>query len=429
MSIARESLLHYIWKQKLMPHGQLKTTLGEEITILSEGSHNSDSGPDFSEATIKIGQITWIGQVELHIRSSDWLKHRHQCDAAYNAVILHVVWEHDADIYTGKSAIPTLELRNFISHEQAARYEQFTSRPASLPCLPWLPYVPDSIRSPWTDHLTFERLHRKCQVIKSLFTRLNYHAEHTLLTLMAGTYGLKVNQEAFMGLLQEIPWPVLQKCRQNLFSFEALLFGRAGLLAGSPPDEYTRGLKQEFSYIRTKFPVLEGYTSIPLKYGRMRPSASPVLRIALFCAAVHKYPAMLQHLLDATEANDAFELFRASPSPYWLKHHRFGRSSSSGYGAPGSSFFDLLLINALAPFLYFYGIHTGRHDLKQKAIRWLKQTPPENNKVTRSPEYSGLSLSSAWHSQALLELSSQYCNTRQCARCAIGRYVMGQYLP
>ncbi len=283
-----EDFLHYLWKYQLFDISKLRTTKDEPVFVIQTGIHNRNSGPDFLNAKIEIGNYTsissvpaWFGNIEIHLKSSDWYAHQHEKDANYDAVILHVVWEHDEDVFIKSNvAIPTLELKNIVPSSLLEKYRKLYQKPVKwIPCESELQYVDTFFVNHWLERLYIQRLERKSHQIQQLLSDSNNDWEAVLFQLLVKNFGLKVNGETFLKLSKSIPFSMIRKERNDVKKLSALLFGQAGFLNGSIEDSYHIELKKEYEYLRHKY-QLTPLNKNEFLFFRMRPSNFPTIRIS-----------------------------------------------------------------------------------------------------------------------------------------------------
>ena len=414
-----EDFLYYIWQFRLTK-GELTTADGEAVTVIDPGQRNEDSGPDFFNARVKIGQTEWAGNVEMHVRASDWVKHGHQDDHAYDSVILHVVHDCDMEIHNHqKEVIPCLELKNNMEEALYFRYRKLTGSRNWIACAPQLKEVPDLIVFSWLNRLLIERLERKTESIESYLQSSNGHWEEAFYYALARNFGFNVNAEAFEQLARSLPLEVLAKNRSDIFKLEALLFGQSGLLNPKLKDAYVQNLLAEYDFLRKKY-SLEPIASYQWKFMRLRPVNFPTIRIAQFAQLIHKSTHLLSKIVEAQKLEKLRDFFRLETTEYWLDHYSFGKSSKARKKLFGDSSFDLVLINTIVPFLFVYANHQKDDELKERALDFLSRTKAEQNSIIRKFAESGIKSSNASQTQALLTLKNDYCKYLKCLDCAIG---------
>lgn len=419
MPYPKEELLHHIWQYRLFDQSNLKTTHGEPVTVLKPGSVNTDAGPDFTAARLKIGEAEWSGNVEIHVRASDWLKHRHQENPDYSNIILHVVFEDDLNESLG--AFSTLLLKPHVSDQILLRYEQLITRNEGLACGYQFLDVPTPILTSWIDSLLVERLKRKSEAIQLVIEKTDGDLEQAFQAILFRAFGMKVNAEPFQQLGESLHWKVLAKYQDNLLQLEALLFGVAGFLE-KPVDSYHENLKSEFDFLRAKH-GLEALKGFSFKFARMHPSNFPTIRIAQL-AAMFLQTGQFLRWFSAKQATDLLDQLLISPSIYWQSHLNFGKPSSTHGNRIGSTMARNVIINVLVPFLFVQADRESKPELQEKALETLENLKPESNAKTRKFKDVGFSCTSAYESQGLIELYSNYCEHKKCLSCSVGANIL-----
>ena len=420
----KEDFLHYVWLYNYFDQTNLLTTTGQRIRIVSNGSHNHNSGPDFANAQICIDDIDWNGQVEIHIRSSDWLKHKHQFDPNYESVILHVVWEEDKPITNRKKVrIPCIELCNRVDPALLEKYTNLILNKSWIACADSLHTINKDQMMLWLHSIVIERMEQKAKLIQSEFTQLNLHWDHLFLVQLCKAIGLKVNKEAFASLAMSLQFEVIQKYAHQLDQLEALLFGQSGMLSESWQDPYAKKLTSEYTFLRHKHSL----QSIPLtywKFGRLRPANFPTVRIAQLAQLLHKRPNLFSDVLQSS-AEELMHVFdELATSPYWDTHYRFDTISTEKKKTLGQDRIHLLFINCICPMLFAYGKYRQNQDYIEKAISILETLPAESNAIVN--HWSALSITPrhAIDSQALIHLKKTYCDEYKCVSCQIGHQLL-----
>ncbi|MEQ9467473.1 MAG: DUF2851 family protein [Ekhidna sp.] len=414
-----EQFLHYIWKYQKFVKAPVQTTGGHDISIFSTGSHNHDSGPDFEEARIKIGDIEWAGQVEVHINSSDWIRHNHQTDAAYDNVILHVVWNHDKEITVNSQPLPTLELKNNVDLELLNKYKRHIHAVDEIPCSSQLPGIHSLTISGMLDRTMIDRLASKAERILQILSKTNNDWEEATYRTLAPNFGFSTNKEAFVRLTELLPFSRLKKALQSAKSTEALLFGQAGFL-DEVQDDYQKSLKEEFSYLRQKFQLVDPMVKPQWKFGKLRPANFPSVRIAQLASLLHRHPKLFSLLIETKDLKVLKKELLVEVSDYWQTHYDFGKARKTPSASMGISSFENLLINSVAPLLAAYSKYTDNQDFMNRGVELLESLASEKNRITKKWGSVGIKPKSAFDSQALIELFSNYCKRRRCLQCNIG---------
>lgn len=421
-----EAFLHYIWQHQLLGDG-LTTIDGQPVVCHRAGELNHDSGPDFIGAHLKIGDVEWVGNVEVHIHSSDWRAHRHSQDPAYNNLLLHVVYEHDCEVYQQDGKTPlTLELKPYLHPSLVANYDSLTAPESGLdiPCARQIPEVPQLVVNSTLERLALERLESKSGTARRLLEESRGGWEQTCYWLLARYFGGKVNALAFELLAKGTDLRLLARWKDNPQRLEALLFGQAGLLEGYLEDDYPRRLQSDYEALRS------GSDINPIggriwKFHRIRPSSFPTIRISQFAALVNRSSNLFATLLEAKEVKQIQQLFDIQASDYWNNHYQFDViTKASTPKRMGEAQVEMLIINAWVPLLYLYGSVHGQQHYKDQAVALLEQLPAEDNVVVRKWCQAGIHPASAASSQALLQLYSNYCNCRRCLECRIGYQIL-----
>ena len=418
----RESILHYVWQHKLFTAQQLVTTEGEPVDVIDVGKHNTDAGPDFFNAKIRIGETLWAGNVEIHTRSTDWHRHSHHSDKAYNSVILHVVSEVDGEIFRADGAkIPQLVL--VYPKHIAENYDRLITEQKWIACEDKIAAVPGIVIESWKNALLTERLEQKMQAITTLLTESNQHWEEAFYITLARNFGFGTNSQAFESLAKSVPLSVLGKHKDQLLQLEAVLFGQAGLLTDEATDEYAARLKQEYSFMKAKF-GLQPINASQWKLLRLRPDNFPHVRIAQFASLIHLSSKLFSKIVDQPEMEYLRSIFVCEPSDYWKRHYLFSHESPVRDKKLGTQSINVLLINTVVPFLFCYAQQKNNQTLKDKALQLLEQLPSERNAIITAWQKLGINSASAYDSQALLQLKKQYCDDKKCLRCRIGHKVL-----
>ncbi len=418
-----EEFLHYLWKFNLIDK-DLKIQSGEELIIVNQGEHNTDSGPDFFNAKVRIGETLWAGNVEIHINSSDWIKHNHTYDKAYDNIILHVVFNHDIDLYRiNNEMIPVLELKDKFNKKLLEKYKEFLFSKTWIPCQNQINSVDDFTISNWLERIMIERLERKSQLIINTLEQCNNNWEQTFYQSLARNFGFNTNSEAFELLAKSLPIQIIAKHKSSLFQIEALLFGQAGFLEEIFKDEYAQKLKTEYNFLRKKY-LLKAIDGHLWKFLRLRPSNFPTIRIAQFADLLFKSSALFSKVIDSRSLVELRKLFNLQTTVYWDDHYTLDKISTKRIKKFGENAVNLILINTVIPFLFVYGRYKNRDSFIERLMNFLNEIPNENNSIVKKWNSIGLETSSALESQALLELKNNYCNRKKCLDCSIGNKIL-----
>lgn len=409
-----EKLLQFIWQFQYFHKNGLQTTEGDEVTLLHPGQLNKNQGPDFANSRVKIGDTILVGSVELHIRTSDWYKHRHDDDDNYKNVILHVVYQHDTTTFK----LPVLELVTRVPKMLLDRYDGLMNNSAYIACEHSLSQVKDITWTAWKERLLAERLSRKSEKIAELLQQNNYNWKETFWWLLARTFGGKVNADAFQALAATIPLTILTRHKASIHQLEALLLGQAGLLHKDRKDSYAQMLYKEYKFLTQKYRLLP--IQFPIHLLRMRPGNFPSIRLAQLAMLIHQSSHHLVNVLEAKDVEEVKEQLNATANDYWHYRYRFDEPSAFTPKRVGEDMVNSILINAVIPFMFCYGTLRNQDLYKTKALAWLEHTRAEKNSITK--EFTRLNIGnfSAYDSQAFIELKSQYCDVKRCLECSIG---------
>ncbi|WP_321439162.1 DUF2851 family protein [uncultured Bacteroides sp.] len=413
-----EHLLHYIWKHKIFPLKQLETTSGMLVEVIDPGLANTDAGPDFFNSKVKINETLWVGNVEIHSKSSDWFRHGHDKNRAYDSVILHVAEEIDCDI-SRTNGEPILQMQLSCPAEIEKNYETLHSTDMLPPCYDIIPKMSQFAIHSWLSVLQSERFDHKAEAINARLKLCNGNWEDAFFITLARNFGFGLNGDAFEKWASLIPFRAVDKHRDSLFKVEAIFFGQAGLLEESLDDLYYLRLQKEFAYMKHLFqlPVMD----VSLwRFLRLRPGNFPHIRIAQLAFLYSRKWGLFSKLMEAESMKSIKEILQTSTSEYWEEHYQFYSNSPKRTKSLSDSSFNLLAINTVIPFLYAYGRHKAEDALCLRANNLLEELKAEDNYVTRMWHGVGLSVSNAADSQALLELKKEYCDKKKCLYCRIG---------
>jgi hypothetical protein len=420
-----EEFLQFIWKNSLFQTTKLKTVQGQRVTVVNPGKLNSDAGPDFFNASIKIEDTLWAGNVEVHLRSSDWLLHGHQSDPAYNNVILHVVLENDKEVFM-QNGLPLPSLILPVKKEIDENYQELISEKSWPACHRNVGNVDEIFRFVAFDSLLIERLQNKTDSILRLLNENKNDWSEIFYQLLARNFGFKTNALPFEMLSRRTPLAVLAKHKTNLFQLEAILFGQSGMLNEQLlGDEYFLQLREEYSYLAKKY-GLKGMESYLWKFMRLRPANFPTLRIAQFASLLHKSESLLSKLTEENEINKIFDFFNVKASVYWDTHYRFNQPTPLREKWLGESSRNTIIINTVVPFLFVYGERNNKKELKQRALDILESLPPESNSIISRWDNFGVQARNSFDTQALIQLKNEYCDFKKCLHCLLVTKVINQ---
>lgn len=418
-----EHLLQFIWQQLYFSKEELYTVQNEPLQIIFQGSRNSNQGPDFLEAKISIADVIWVGNIELHIKTSDWIKHGHTGDVHYNNVILHVVYEND--VATDHN-LPVLELKNRISNNLLRYYKLLMEQSSFVPCSHQLQNVNELVWQSWKERMIAERLQQKSDRIQQLLQQTNRHWEETFWQLLARNFGTPLNADAFESIARSLPVTLLAKHKNQIHQLEALLLGQAGLLNEDFTEDYPILLQKEYRFLQSKHQL----KPVPqlLQFLRMRPSNFPTIRLAQLAMLIHQSSHLFSKVIEAIGLQQLHHMLQVTANDYWHYHYTFNETSAFRKKQVGDVMINNLFINTVIPLLFVYAQEQHQQPLKEKAIQWLQQLPKEKNSVTANWEAIGVQHQSAFDSQALLYLKKEYCQQKHCLQCAIGNSLLKKQL-
>ncbi|MBP6455315.1 MAG: DUF2851 family protein [Chitinophagaceae bacterium] len=412
-----EALFQFIWKHRLFDAQSLKTTSQQAISILHTGNLNTNAGPDFLEAKIKIDQTTWAGNVELHLKASDWKKHHHVGNKNYEKIILHVVFENDLELNLD---CPTLELKKNIDASLIKNYASLMQNNYFIPCEKLIEKVPVISKMQQLDKALLERLMQKSQSINELLILYKNSWQDVFYILLAQSFGLKINSFPFETLAKRIPLKLFSKHKNNLLQIEALLFGTAGFLTDDFNDVYYQTLKKEFDYLKSIYKI-EPLEKHQWLFMRLRPNNFPTIRLAQFAQLIFQSEHLFSKIISLHNVKDVFSLFQFSINDFWRTHYTFSEKESKPTTKKmGNTFISLLIINTIIPTLFVYGKSIGDKTICDKAIHWLEEMPAEKNTIIEKYKLLDVDIKTAYDSQAILELKKNYCSKKNCLNCVIG---------
>ena len=413
-----EQLLHYVWKHKIFPLKELKTTTGQQVEVIDTGLANTDAGPDFFNAKLKLDGVLWIGNIEIHERSSDWFKHGHHADAGYNSVILHIASEIDTEISRSNGErIPQIQL--ICPEAVRTNYKELLETDSYPPCYRIIPSLSPFTAHSWMTALQMERFEQKATLLNERLKRCQGNWEDAFFITLARNFGFGLNGDAFETWAHRLPFRAVDKHRNDLFQIEAIFFGQAGILEDSDGDGYYLRLKKEYTYLQHKFGLIPMDASL-WRFLRLRPANFPHIRIAQLACLYHRAYGLLSRIMETETLQGVRDILKGGTSEYWLTHYTFGGSSPSRPKALSNTSLDLLIINTVVTFLYAYGLHKGNRVLCARAGSFLEELKAENNYITRMWEQCGMKASNAADSQALIQLKKEYCDKKKCLYCRIG---------
>ncbi len=415
-----ERLLQFIWQFQYFNRNELQTTTGDLVQLIFPGNFNSNQGPDFSDAKIRIGKTIWVGSVELHLKTSDWKRHNHEDDKNYQNVILHVVWENDSP--SVQNSIPVIELQDRVSKILLNRYEELMNSQGFIPCEKNTATVRSITWKAWKERLVVERLLRKSKIAESLLSKNNYHWEETFWWLLARNFGIKVNADAFEQVATSIPLRLLAKHKNQIHQIEAILLGQAGLLSARFKEDYPKLLQREYNFLQRKYQLKKIHE--PVHFLRMRPGNFPTVRLAQLAILITESSHLFSKIKEATSAAEIKKWFDITANDYWHYHYKFDELSSYKKKKLGDAMLCNIIINTICPVLFAWGNYHKDQGYKNKALRWLEEISPEKNSITKGFQQIGVENKNACDSQALIELKNEYCNKKRCLDCAVGNAVL-----
>ena len=431
-----EKLLHYCWKHRLFPLAELYTTDGRRVEVIDTGLHNRNAGPDFFNAKVKIDGTLWVGNVEIHDRSTDWYVHGHQHDAAYDNVVLHVAEVIDTDVTThdGKS-LPQLQLS--VPDTIRQQYNQLITTDDYPPCYRIIPSLSRLAVHAWMSALQVERLEQKTNDIARRVEQADGSWDAAYFATLARNFGFGINGDAFETWAQHIPLQAVAHHRDDLFQVEAIFMGQAGLLdrqerkeerGEGMNDDYFVRLRNEYRYLAHKF-SLQPMDAKMWRFLRLRPQNFPYIRIAQLAHLYYSRQAGLSQMLECKTIKELLQLFLTAPTPYWQTHYTFGHESSNSEKRLSTHSRNLIILNTAIPMFFAYGRHHSREELCDRAFDLLEQLRPEDNHMIRTWQQCGLEVSNAGDTQALIQLKKEYCDRRDCLRCRFGyEYLKGNQI-
>ena len=417
-----ESFLHYIWQFQYFDKKELRTSAGEDITILNPGYKNTHAGPDFFNAQLKLDAIEWVGSVEIHIYASGWREHKHQEDPAYDNVVLHVVWEEDEKILRNDgTVIPTLELKQRVAPEFLLRYKRIVHSRTRIPCANAIGGVSELVRISMLDKALMARLESKASTIQLAFEKNNADWEETCYQMLCRNFGFKVNTDPFLQLAQSLPYKLLMKHSDRLEQMEALIFGQAGFLNETINDAYYLLLKREYVLLSKKYSLAgRQMNKAQWRFLRLRPANFPSLRLAQLASVLHHHKNFFSKVLSTGSWKELIPLFSVEPSAYWLYHYQFFKKQKKEIPSLGKMSIENIVINSIVPMLVAYGKTRDDQAFIDRAVQLLAEIPAEKNNILRSWNDLGLNSKTAFDSQALIELHNNFCIRRRCLDCNIG---------
>ena len=415
----KEDFLHYIWKFQKFNFADLKSIDGQSVVVLNAGQYTQLAGPDFFNALVEIDGQKWAGNIEIHLKSSDWYSHGHETDKNYENVVLHVVWEHDIDVFRGNnSAICVVELKNYVDLSLVSQFEILQKPKSWILCETSIGQTPHFVLRNWQERLFFERLERKADQIANIFAETNKDWEATLFIMMAKNFGLNTNGAVFQKIATSIPFYIVKKESFDLYNLEGLIFGSAGLLDAEHEDVFFRDLKFRYFYLLNKHKLS---TNLPeqVQFFKHRPDNFPTIRLSQLANLYHKHQNLFSKIISLNRVSDIYQLFDIQVSDYWKTHYVFDSSSPLKQKKLSKSFIDLLVLNTIVPLQFAYARSIDK-DISESLINILQELKAEQNVIIDKFKFFGISAQNAFESQSLLQLKNDYCNASKCLQCAVG---------
>jgi len=419
-----ESLLHYVWKHKLFGNKELYTDEGIAFEIIDPGIHNTNAGPDFFNAKVRMDSTTWVGNIEIHTASSDWYKHQHEKDNAYNSVILHVVETVDTTEIrdtTGR-LIPQWIIN--IPEQIRSNYSFLLSDDTSIPCLGKIHEIPEVYLSDWKNSLLFERLERRTDALLHLLHECKNDWNEVFYITLSRNFGFGINNDAFERLAKSLSLKIIRKHQNSINQVEALFLGQAGLLDDVESEKtYFLELQKEYAFLKKKY-KLNPLDSHIFRNLRIRPNNFPHIKIVQLAGIIRNKEGLFSNILTMSELGPLYSLFKSEISEYWLTHYHFGKDSVNRAKNLGLSTVQLLIINTVVPIFFAYGKSKNLEKYTDCAIRFLETLKPECNSIITMFSRSGMTVNNAYDSQALIQLKREYCEQKKCIYCRIGHQLL-----
>ena len=418
-----EQLLQFIWQFQYFNKSQLQVSHGDSLAIIFPGTHNTHQGPDFIDAKVVIGDTTWAGNIEIHVNSSDWVRHKHTSDKNYSNIILHVVWQHDADITdVNDTILPTLILQNLVSNLLLDRFSELMAHKAFVPCESFLPVFQEIKWTAWKGRMAIERLQRKSAIVLDHLKEANNHWEEVFWWMLARNFGMKVNADIFETIAKSLALNIIGRHKNQIHQIEAFLLGQAGLLEDDFVEEYPKLLKREYLFYRNKYQLKQ----VPVKpfLLRMRPANFPTIRLAQLGMLINQSSHLFSKVKETESINTVKELLNVTANDYWHYHYLIDDPGEFHPKQLGKQMTDNIIINTVVPVLFAFGLYHSDAAIKDKALDWLAQLNPEKNTITSRWTSFSVTNNSALESQGLIELKNNYCDQRRCLDCSVGNAIL-----
>lgn len=414
-----ERLLQYIWQFQYFNRNDLVTDEGESLQIIYPGTINSNQGPDFTDAKIKINETVWAGSIEIHINTSDWKNHKHSGDKNYKNVILHVVWQHDIDLSLPCS---TLVLQDKIPKILLSKYDELMHADNFIPCEKHLQQINNLTWRNLKERLLIERFEKRTLLIFDQLQKNNNHWEEVCWWLLAKNFGIKLNSVVFERIAQSVSISILAKHKDQIHQLEALLFGQAGLLDEAFTEDYPILLQREYRFLKKKYNLqkIEG----SLIFLRMRPSNFPSVRLAQLAMLVHNSLHLFSKIKEGKDVKSIKQLLQVTANDYWHYHYVFDETTAFKKKRLGEQMIENIVINTVIPILFAYGHYHNENSYKDKALQWLEDIKAEKNSITSGFTSLQVENKTAFDSQALIQLKNEYCNKKRCLDCSVGNKLL-----
>jgi len=418
-----EQLLQFIWQFQYFNKSQLQVSHGDSLAIIFPGTHNTHQGPDFIDAKVVVGNTTWAGNIEIHVNSSDWVRHKHTSDKNYSNIILHVVWQHDADITdVNDTILPTLILQHLVSNLLLDRFAELMARKAFVPCESFLPVFHEIKWTAWKGRMAMARLQRKSAIVLDHLKEANNQWEDVFWWMLARNFGMKVNADIFETIAKSLALNIIGRHKNQIHQIEAFLLGQAGLLEEDFVEEYPKLLKREYLFYRNKYQLKQ----VPVKpfLLRMRPDNFPTIRLAQLEMLINQSSHLFSKVKETESINTVKELLNVTANDYWHYHYLIDDPGEFHPKQLGKQMTDNIIINTVVPVLFAFGLYHSDAAIKDKALDWLAQLNPEKNTITSRWTSFNVTNSSALESQGLIELKNNYCDQRRCLDCSVGNAIL-----
>ncbi len=420
LTLPSEKLLQFVWLHKYFNTNLLETVSGESITIHNSGEWNTlHEGPDFKNASITIGNTKWFGHIELHVKTSDWIKHKHDNNKHYQNIILHVVYEHDV---VWDNPVPIVVIKNLISKSIVDKYQALQLQTYAIPCQQQFNTINALTLAFWKEKMVVERIIHKTNIIADTLHKHQYHWEQVFWQQLARSFGATENADCFELMAKSIPVKTIYSLKNNRIGLEALLIGQVGLLQKLMQDDYSCLLQREYIFIANKWKLSP--INKPVSFLRMRPSNFPTIRLSQLASLIHTSQHLFANIRNCTSYKEVYTLFNVNTHHYWNTHYVFHEETNPMPKHLGNSMIDSIIINTCVPFIYHWGQYYNEEFLKEKAFAWLKEIKAEANNITKIWTKLGWTALDAGETQAQINAYKQYCTQKKCLQCSIGNAII-----